>query len=336
MLMPYNCAVIGLGQIGCEFDEKLSSSKPLTHTGIILNNKNSNLIALCDVDTNKLKKYGKKFQITNLYSDYNEMFKNENLDCVSICTPPNSHYEITKAACSSSVKGIFLEKPISISLEQSKKIIKLCKSKNIKLQIDHQRRFSSFYHKIKSEINNPKFGSIQSINLHYGAGIINTGTHILDILRFFFGNIKTVKGKFSVNISNRLDDPNVDGTLIFESGLECTLKSFNVKNFGILECDIIGSKGRFQINLANSTTIYSKINNKPGLVYRSLINKPFIVNEESSEIMNGFKNLLFCIKNNTDTMCNGFDGYYSLQSSLSLIKSAKNNSKKINLSKLKL
>ena len=133
--MYYNCAVIGLGRIGCEFDEKLLSSKPLTHTGIILNNKNSKLIALCDIDKNKLKKYGKKFQITNLYSDYNEMFKNENLDCVSICTPPNSHYEITKAACSSSVKGIFLEKPISISLEQSKKIIKLCKSKNIKLQI---------------------------------------------------------------------------------------------------------------------------------------------------------------------------------------------------------
>ena len=45
MLMSYNCAVIGLGQIGCEFDEKLSSSKPLTHTGIILNwNGISNLI----------------------------------------------------------------------------------------------------------------------------------------------------------------------------------------------------------------------------------------------------------------------------------------------------
>lgn len=334
--MYYNCGVIGLGRIGCEFDEKSSSSQPLTHTGVIIKNNNSKLITICDVDKTKLKKYSKKFQIKNVYNNFNEMFEKEHLDCISICTAPASHYEIVKAACSSGVKGIFLEKPISLSLEQSKKIIKLCKSKNIKLQVDHQRRFGQFYHKIKTKINDPNFGPIQSVTVLYGAGIINTGTHVLDLLRFFFDDIKTVTGDFSTNVSNNLTDPNIDGIIIFESGIQCNLKSFNVKKFGILECDIIGSQGRFQINLANSTAIFSEIKNIKNLVYHSLKEKPFIVKEKSSEIMNGFKNLLFSIENDIDPKCTGFDGYYSLQASLSLIESAKNNGKRINLRTLKI
>jgi len=332
--MNYNCAVIGLGRIGCQFDENSSSSKPLTHTGVILKNKNSKLISICDIDNVKLKKYGKKFQTKNTYVNYHEMFKNENIDSVSICTLPETHYDIVEAASSSNIKGIFLEKPISHSLEDSKKIIKLCKRKNIKLQIDHQRRFGLFYKKIKSIIHSNKFGTIQSVNILYGGGILNTGTHVLDLLRYFFGNVNSVQGIFSTNISNRKDDPNIDGHIIFQSGLICNLQSFNLKNFGILECDIIGSGGRFKINLANSTADYYEIKNLKGLVYGNLSKKLFIVNEKNSEIMNGFENLLFSIENNIEPLCSGFDGYYSLQSCLYLIKSAKNNNKILKLPKL--
>ena len=55
------CAVIGCGRIGCGFDDDLSKIIK-THAGSYYKNSQTNLVALCDMDVNKLKKYGKKYR----------------------------------------------------------------------------------------------------------------------------------------------------------------------------------------------------------------------------------------------------------------------------------
>ena len=150
-----NCAVIGCGRIGCGFDDNHSSIIK-THAGSYFKNPQTNLVALCDVDTKKLEKYAKKYNILKTYTNTNELFKNENLDCVSICTLVSTHLKIVKEAANSGVKGIFLEKPISNSMNDAKKIIEICKKKKISLQIDHQRRFHPVYSKIKKILDEKK------------------------------------------------------------------------------------------------------------------------------------------------------------------------------------
>ena len=78
------CAVIGCGRIGCGFDDTSNIKTPMTHAGSYHNNPNTDLIALCDIDKSKLKKYGKKYSISKLYDDPNKLFENVDLDCVSI------------------------------------------------------------------------------------------------------------------------------------------------------------------------------------------------------------------------------------------------------------
>lgn len=163
------CGLIGLGSIGCGFDDKIKNNRIFTHAGAYIKNKKTKLIALCDIDKKKLKKYGKKYHISSLYTDYNDMIEKESIDCISICTLSDTHYKIVKRISDSNVKGIFLEKPISNSLSDAKKIIGICKEKNIKLQIDHQRRFSKFYQKLKYKINEPNFGKIQNA-INYTGG----------------------------------------------------------------------------------------------------------------------------------------------------------------------
>ena len=47
--MMYSSAVVGLGRIGCGFDDKLKTNLVQTHTGAYLSNSKTNLVALCDV-----------------------------------------------------------------------------------------------------------------------------------------------------------------------------------------------------------------------------------------------------------------------------------------------
>lgn len=330
--MVVNCAIIGLGRIGCGFDDSPNSKVINTHAGAYLKNSKTNLIALCDTDKTKLKKYGEKFHIKNLYTDYKTMLKNEKIDCLSICTWANSHYNIVQTAAKYNVKGIFLEKPISNSLNDAKKIIKTCLKNNIKLQVDHQRRFSKFFNKIKQTINEKKFGVVQNVNIVYGSGVFNTGTHIFDLVRYLFSEVSWVEAKFSKIDSKIKNDPNIEGKIQCKNGTICNLICLNDENFRILEFDIIGTNGRLIIDLTSSRVKYFVVNKKQkGLVYGKLVGKKILNNEKKEYIRSGLDNLLSSIKNNSTILCNGNDGFKALEIAFALQFSAKSKQKRISL-----
>ena len=135
------CAVIGCGRIGCSFDDMANTI--MTHAGSYYYNSKTDLVALCDIYKLKLKKYGKKYSVSKLFDNPNNLFENMDLDCISICTRADSHLELVKIAAKNGIKAIFLEKPISNSLSNSLQIIKICKKNKIKLLIDHQRHLIS-------------------------------------------------------------------------------------------------------------------------------------------------------------------------------------------------
>ena len=49
------------------------------------------IVAVCDVNPDRLKDAAKRYPDAKLYSDYREMIDNEELDAVDICTPNNFH-----------------------------------------------------------------------------------------------------------------------------------------------------------------------------------------------------------------------------------------------------
>ena len=322
------CGVIGCGRIGCGFDDQRIAKTPSTHAGSYHIHPNTKLIALCDIDKKKLKKYGKKYSVLGLYTKSSEMFRNENLDCVSICTLIDSHLSLVKEAVEYGIKGIFLEKPISNDINTARKIISLCKKNNVKLLINHQRRFDPYYHQIKKFIHSTKIDSIQTIDVYYGGGIANTGSHLFDILRFFFGEINLVQGKFSTNKSTNKLDPNVDGLILFKNGLICNLHAVDVEQFLIFEIDILGSSGRLCLNMIGNTFDFqyfrATVDKKLGAKILASYPIKFRIPSKSS-IYYGVENLVQCITSKKSPLCSGEDGYKSLETILGILRSCKEN-----------
>lgn len=329
--MEFRCGVIGLGRIGCGFDDDPNKKSINTHAGAYYSNKNAKFVALCDIDQDKLSKYSEKYNISSTYSDYKKMFQESQLDCVSICTLVDSHLDIVKEAAKNNVRGIFLEKPISDSLKNAREIVEICQNNNIKLQIDFQRRFDPFYHEIKRIINNKEFGKIQYVSIYYGAGITNTGSHFLDLARFFFGDISWVKGNYSQNSSNNSSDSNIEGMINFKNNIHCSIVGLDVSNYGILELDIFSSNARIRVNLAKSSAEYFEVSSQIGLVYKELTSKPFVIPDRKDVIVLGIDNLFDSIENNVEPLCTGIDGYFSLEGVIAMIKSADNGGQQIHL-----
>jgi predicted dehydrogenase len=318
-----HCAVIGCGRIGCGFDDPPNDKTIKTHAGSYFINPATKLVALCDIDKKKLVRYGQKYHVPNLYSSSEEMFKCETIDCVSICTLASDHLELVKQAAKYGVKGIFLEKPVSDTLDNAKKIIQICNKNKIVLAIDHQRRFDPFFGSIKKFIDREKLGQIQLVNLYYGAGIANTGSHVFDLLRWFFGKVDCIQASFSKNLSANKLDPNIDVILEFEKGIMCKLHALDLKHFGMLEMDIFGTKGRLKLNLASNDVEYYKVSNQDYLVYKNLIPSQIVVKRSKlSSITLGIQNVVNCINSGKIPMCTGEDGYGSLELIIASMQSA--------------
>jgi len=160
--------------------------------------------------------------------------------------------------------------------------------------------------------------------VYYGAGIANTGSHLFDILRFFFGEVNSLKAKRSKNKSLFQSDPNLDVELKFKNGIKCILQSLDLKHYGICEMDIFGTKGRLRLNLATDSIEYFRISANNPLSYKNLIQSRISVKRSvHSAISLGVQNLVECVFTNKTPLCSGKDGYKSLELIIASLKSSK-------------
>lgn len=120
--------------------------------------------AACDIKNENLEAFADDYGVRGRYTDYREMLKLEKLDIVDICTWPSLHYEMTKAAIAVGVKGIYLEKPMCLSLREAKDMVASCRANGVKLIVSHQRRYEPDFIKTKEWIQAGKIGKVLEIN----------------------------------------------------------------------------------------------------------------------------------------------------------------------------
>ncbi|MHC5309225.1 Gfo/Idh/MocA family oxidoreductase [Myroides sp. LJL116] len=78
------------------------------------------------------------------------------VDVVDIVTPTLSHFDCAKQAIQAG-KHVFLEKPITTTVEEAEELISLSQKHNVKGQVGHVERFNPAFQAIVSKIENPMF-----------------------------------------------------------------------------------------------------------------------------------------------------------------------------------
>lgn len=108
------------------------------------------------------------------------------VDVIDIVTPTLSHYKCAKVAIKSG-KHIFIEKPISNSVEEAEEIIALAREHNVKGQVGHVERFNPAFIAIKATIDNPMF-----IESHRLAEFNPRGTDVPVVLDLMIHDIDVI------------------------------------------------------------------------------------------------------------------------------------------------
>ncbi|MFH1664877.1 MAG: Gfo/Idh/MocA family oxidoreductase [Candidatus Omnitrophota bacterium] len=332
----YRAAVIGCGRIGFVFDEDPKRRYPATHVAAYSRVDRVELAAVCDLNRELVDKCATKWGIPAGYTDLGEMLSKEKPDIVSICTPPETHSNILKTVVKhKGIKGIFCEKPLAATVEEAKEMDRACRERGIILQVGHQRRFDPLHLNIRESIMGGKFGNLQQGNFYYTAGIRNTGSHMFDILRFFFGEVEWVEAFFSRNISRKEKDPNLDGVLRFKNGFFATFQACDVNDYLIFEFNGLFEKARLVLKDSGfSVDFYEAGESENYSGYRELKKtaSPFQENYQRNFMVNAVEHLLECIKKSDQSISSGYDGAKDVELIENSILSAEDGGRKIFLS----
>ena len=146
--------------------------------------------AIADVKSSQLEQIKQDIVLksTRFYTDADELLTKEKADLLSISTWAPSHIDLAKKAIATGCTHILIEKPIGICVHEVDEFLEQARSKQIKLAVNHSRRWSMDYMTIERYLRQGSLGKICSVYVAFGkGGLAMNGTHFVDIIRFLIG-----------------------------------------------------------------------------------------------------------------------------------------------------
>lgn len=320
-----NLAVIGVGVMGSN------------HVRVLSELENTNLVAISDIDEEKLNKAVSKYNIKNTYKNHKEMLKREKLDGVIVAVPSVFHKEVVLDCVKKGV-NILVEKPIAHTPEDAQEMIDKAKEKRIIFTVGHIERFNPVVTKIKEFINEGMLGKIYLVNSVrngpfpkrlYGfqeGVLIDLSVHDIDIIRYLVGDINRVysqmifSGKQEIYTKSLFQiNGDIRGSAEFSwvSPKKIrVIEIFGIK--GMLRGDYQNQALSFYENSDEADTALTKGSISEGKIIKYPINK-----QEPLKIE--LEHFIDCIINNKKPIVDPEDAKRALEIALSIYESGKHN-----------
>jgi len=226
--------------------------------------RKSTVTALYSRDLHRAKSLAEKFGVQNSFDNYDE-FLSSDISAVFISSSNAHHYEHVIRAAKAG-KNILCEKPIALTSSQAQEMVKVCKENNVLFAVNYVHRYHPLVIKAKELLVDQKLGKLVSVDVHFnidyppdtnfrfkkdlsgGGALRDIGTHTIDLLRFFGGEIETIDGVVSNLVYQSEVDDFALGTVKFvKSGYGTFNVSYNNKK-AFNRIEILCHKGAIAID----------------------------------------------------------------------------------------
>ncbi len=211
------------------------------------------------------------------YTDSDELFINEHIDFVDICTPNDIHFEYVKYF-SERKMPIYCEKPLSDSIATARKMVELVEENSVFNGVAFILRFIPAVHIIKTKLEEELIGNL--INFKFsmyhgsylnvkregwknsiqsgGGALLDSGTHLIDLANFIFrntyGRIVDINAELKIHFSNRSEvDEYAYCNVVTEKGLWGNIEVSRISAEETQRncVEIFGEKGSLKLYMQN-------------------------------------------------------------------------------------
>jgi predicted dehydrogenase len=239
------------------------------HADILAGKENVELKYMVDIKENRAQKAAEKYDCEYLI-DYSELL-NKDLNVVHICTPHFLHSPMAIKFLESEI-NVLVEKPLALNYAEGKQLIRAAENSIAHLGVAFQNRFNENNQRAKKILETGILGKIKGIKglvtwhrdkdyylndewkgfyeTEGGGVLINQAIHTLDLMQWFGGPVKAVKGNVDTRV---LDDvieveDTADATLFFKADFNGIFYATNAfSSSSPIEIEIDCEKGSMRL-----------------------------------------------------------------------------------------
>jgi predicted dehydrogenase len=184
------------------------------------------VVAITSAHREHAESVADEFKIRNVANDWRELVARDDVDLVSIVTPPATHLEITLAALAHG-KSVLCEKPMAMNAEEARRMTESASAAGVLALIDHELRFLNSRRMMRNMLHSGAIGKVRHCNYVFradyrgvldrpwdwwsdeemGGGTLGAiGSHAIDSFRWMMGaEIAQVFCMLSTHIGERPD-----------------------------------------------------------------------------------------------------------------------------------
>lgn len=172
--------------------------------------RNLEIVAVCDADAERAKTIAKNAGIPYATGDANEIFARDEIDLVTISTPPNTQKDLANKAMLAK-KAVLVESPAGLNSQEAKFLQDTSQQRKIKNAVGFQTRYLPSYAYAQELIAEEYLGKFLRATITFvmaqpwgvngnwaadekrGGGVMrNVAVHFLDALLWWFGPVESV------------------------------------------------------------------------------------------------------------------------------------------------
>ncbi len=173
-----------------------------------------NVVALCDLDGARMEKQRDQFYPeAELFSNYNDLLKRNDIDVVDIALHPEPRFHAIKAALQAD-KHVLSQKPFVLDLDRGLELVELADSRDRKLAVNQNGRWAPYVRYATQAIGAGLLGDIQSLSIRMNWDhtwvkgtpfetiqhliLYDFAIHWVDMVRLFMGDRKALSAFASI------------------------------------------------------------------------------------------------------------------------------------------
>jgi predicted dehydrogenase len=134
------------------------------------------LVSVCDVRTERLAGVQKRYPAVEITANYDDLLRDPRVDAIAIATPVSSHFDLARRALEAG-KHVFIEKPITTTVEQAERLVEEAERRGLILAVDHTFVYTSAVRKMRELVDAGSIGDIY----YYDSVRVNLGLFQHDV-----------------------------------------------------------------------------------------------------------------------------------------------------------
>lgn len=124
-------------------------------------NPRTNLVGVCDLDEERAESAGRNFGVES-YTDAEKMIGNEDIDAVSVATPPGTHRDVVLDIAETGV-DMLVEKPFAVTVDRAEEMLAACEENDCRVTEVNNQLFHPIIRRVKREIESGAIGDVRTV-----------------------------------------------------------------------------------------------------------------------------------------------------------------------------